>query len=290
MSLTQLHLKAAAGHRRAVKQLLEQGVVNVDCRTPRGETPLHLASAGGDAVVCERLIRAGADIYAQRHDGQTALHIAAINNRVELVRLLLKYGSNPLIADQNGRFAYHYASSADMVESFVEFFTKIRRNPQIGQALENQYLCRDIDEILSSVKDIESFSYQHDHSANVNLDHADVVSPSSSSVFTAVFPTALSPRSAPSTSSASSSPQSAQLSPRTATATAAIASAPVFISSRLGLRYNSFAAPFVPTATTAAATIATGAPYSQPPSPPQPQPRLLSSAALSPSQMHVSVR
>lgn len=75
-----LHMKVASGHRTAIRKLLREDNVQIDSRNSRDETPLHLAAAVGDAVVCELLIKAGANIYTTREDGMTPLHIATMCN------------------------------------------------------------------------------------------------------------------------------------------------------------------------------------------------------------------
>lgn len=157
--MTPLHLKAASGHRRGVKQLLEDGSFNVDCRTKKGETPLHLASAKGDPLVCERLIKAGADIYARRFDGRTPLHLATAADHPECVQTLLRFGSNPSLEDHQGRRAYDEVRSQAMAETYMHFFSAVRPNPAIVAHLEQQLLNREFEEITASVGDYADFKY-----------------------------------------------------------------------------------------------------------------------------------
>lgn len=147
--LLNFHQKVASGHRTAVRKLLRDDTLQIDMRNNRDETALHLAAGAGDPVVCELLIKAGANIYASRGDGQTPLHIATASDNIECVAVLLKYGSNPRLRDKSGRYTVDLIRSPSMAEMYIEFFTHIRNNPAMLSLVEKTLLWKDIDEIMS---------------------------------------------------------------------------------------------------------------------------------------------
>jgi ankyrin repeat protein len=147
--LSALHVKVVQGHRTAIRKLLREDAIQVDSRNESNETPLHLAARTGDAVVCELLIKAGANLYASRVDGMTPLHIATTNDHLDCVAILLRYGSNPRLRDQLGRYSVDLIRSPEMAQCYLEFFTNVRKNPSMLSLVEKTLLWKDIDDILS---------------------------------------------------------------------------------------------------------------------------------------------
>ncbi len=95
---TALHQSAASARPEVLRTLLDAGLA-VDARDAAGDTPLHLAVQGDDAVArVDVLLAAGADAGARNTAGLTPLHAAALVGAVAVVERLLAAG-----ADVNAR-------------------------------------------------------------------------------------------------------------------------------------------------------------------------------------------
>ena len=86
--LTALHLAAGAGHLEAVESLLSNGA-EIDAQSVSGQTPLHVAARRGHARIVDYLLSKGADAKAG-----APIYLAAKGESVESVRLLIEAGSN----------------------------------------------------------------------------------------------------------------------------------------------------------------------------------------------------
>ena len=94
---------ASEGDIAAIKEHTSADVdVNAKKQDARGQTPLHLAAAFGQAEAAGLLIQLGADVNARSNDGSTPLHQAALFGRTGIVKLLLEKGAR--IDVQNARF------------------------------------------------------------------------------------------------------------------------------------------------------------------------------------------
>ncbi|CAH0044811.1 unnamed protein product [Clonostachys solani] len=96
---TALHLAAAWGETRLLRNFIRQGA-NVDARTKiKGKTPLHVASQNRYPVyglkAARALLNAGADIASCTNDGRNILHLAASVGNVPLLRRALRHGLDP---------------------------------------------------------------------------------------------------------------------------------------------------------------------------------------------------
>ena len=80
----------------------EPKLIPVRSSLPEGDTPLHLASAWGDARAVELLVAAGAELNAQCTFGRTALALAVSNGHVAVAKLLLSHGAKPDIQSEFG--------------------------------------------------------------------------------------------------------------------------------------------------------------------------------------------
>ncbi len=72
---------------------LQQFGANVDARNAQGQTPLHIAAARGDLLLCKRLIALGAEINLKDAAGKTALQLASDGGNPYIVDLLKRYGA-----------------------------------------------------------------------------------------------------------------------------------------------------------------------------------------------------
>lgn len=95
----------------AVKMVLSESSVGVDCLDENGMTPLQHAAYRGDAAVCRLLLDHGADVNDNHHDHRyTALMFAALSGNVQVTRLLLEAGSCTGTQNSVGRTAAQMAA------------------------------------------------------------------------------------------------------------------------------------------------------------------------------------
>jgi ankyrin repeat protein len=91
---TPLHYAASIGVHDVVAFLIDERLQDINASDRnRSETPLHVASREGHAVVAQLLLENGADVTAKTEHGRTPLHLASMNGRVEVARVLLKHGA-----------------------------------------------------------------------------------------------------------------------------------------------------------------------------------------------------
>lgn len=80
-----------SGDERVIAAIIADG--RIGCRNPKGDTPLHLAAAGGHLIASNALFEAGADPEARNDAKQTPAEMAAESGYLDLARLL--GGSEP---------------------------------------------------------------------------------------------------------------------------------------------------------------------------------------------------
>lgn len=75
-----------SGDERVIAAIISDG--RLGCRNPKGDTPLHLAAAGGHLTACNALFEAGADLEARNDARHTPAEMAAEAGHPDLARLL----------------------------------------------------------------------------------------------------------------------------------------------------------------------------------------------------------
>ncbi|MBI4698768.1 MAG: ankyrin repeat domain-containing protein, partial [Nitrospirae bacterium] len=75
------------GNREIIDLFLRSGI-DINARTPDGQTALMLALSGSDLDLFKVLIDRGADIDASDSEGNTALMLASFNGHNKAVRIL----------------------------------------------------------------------------------------------------------------------------------------------------------------------------------------------------------
>ena len=101
-----LHIAAFNGAWALVRMLVGPTVPapyvasQLEARTIKGDTALHIASAMGHVNVANSLIRAGALVDAENAMGFTSLHKAVEHDRPKIARTLLLRGANPLAEEK----------------------------------------------------------------------------------------------------------------------------------------------------------------------------------------------
>ena len=94
-----LHLAVRDEAPKAVAALLAWNKIQVEVRNKADESPLMLASLGGQLAVAKRLIDLGADV---NKTGWTPLHYAATRGHLDLMNLLLDKNAYIDAASPNG--------------------------------------------------------------------------------------------------------------------------------------------------------------------------------------------
>ena len=105
---TILHIAAAGGHFGIVELALEQGA-RVDLEDDAGNTALTRATEGGHTAIVERLIEAGADLNHQTGEGMTPVMLAVRLNRLSTLQSLLDRRPDLDVLDYTGRSAMDWA-------------------------------------------------------------------------------------------------------------------------------------------------------------------------------------
>jgi ankyrin repeat protein len=106
----------------------------IELRDKEGNTPLIAATAHGEGVPVEWLIKNGANINAANNKGLTALHFAALLNDSDMVCRLLSQGADPGKIDSAGRSPLHLLLSPDTLVRplsdilFDSYFERFRRD------------------------------------------------------------------------------------------------------------------------------------------------------------------
>lgn len=75
-----------SGNQQVINAIISNG--RLRCRNLKGDTPLHLAAAGGHLTACNALFEAGADPGARNDAKQTPAEMAAESGHQDLARLL----------------------------------------------------------------------------------------------------------------------------------------------------------------------------------------------------------
>ena len=83
--------------------------VNEAAKNPQRVAAIHAATAKRNAVMVEKLLRAGADPNQVQADGFTPLHAAAMHGDAAIVGLLLLFGADPGQLSAKDRSAASYA-------------------------------------------------------------------------------------------------------------------------------------------------------------------------------------
>jgi len=151
---THLQLAVQSRNESAVQKLLEKGH-DPNGRSVEGMTALHAACSGGDLVIAQRLIDAGADVNSLTQSQETPLHkcvtikMHPLLNKKEWERrdvceLLVAKGANINAADQHGRTALHRAIVFDNPDLAIWLVkagadTSLKFNGKSVRALSRKY-------------------------------------------------------------------------------------------------------------------------------------------------------
>ena len=87
----------------------DDGSVDVNSRSPDGDTPLHVFAWRGDVASARVLVEASADVNAAGDMGETPLHVALNQQNEALVRLFVEAGARTTIRSEFGETAQDIA-------------------------------------------------------------------------------------------------------------------------------------------------------------------------------------
>lgn len=108
-NMTALHLSAQSGCNSIVQALIENGADVKSTERIRLYTPLHVAAQNNHADVVETLLKSKADVDARERSGKTTLHIAIQHADHAVMKKLVIHNADIEAADENGKIALHYA-------------------------------------------------------------------------------------------------------------------------------------------------------------------------------------
>eukprot|EP00090_Calanus_glacialis_P016207 TRINITY_DN25430_c0_g1_i1.p1 TRINITY_DN25430_c0_g1~~TRINITY_DN25430_c0_g1_i1.p1 ORF type:complete len:422 (-),score=115.12 TRINITY_DN25430_c0_g1_i1:289-1554(-) len=117
-----LHSKARSGDVARVKQVLDSGRVDPDCKDQDGTTPLMLAAGNGRVEVVSLLLEEGADPNIRKNTGVTAIFLASVGGYLDIVSTLVKAGADADPQSQEGGTPLMAAAQAghmDVVEKLL---------------------------------------------------------------------------------------------------------------------------------------------------------------------------
>ena len=107
-SITILHDACKHGHASTVKMIGKQ--VSLLATTNDGDTPLHIAAAGGHQECVEALLQLGAPTMLGNAAEKTALHVACERGHAHIVKIVAKHASL-LATDKDGDTPLHIAAA-----------------------------------------------------------------------------------------------------------------------------------------------------------------------------------
>ncbi len=115
---------AKAGQMQTINELLSQGAAP-DVKDSKGDTPLHLAVAGGHQATAEMLIRKGAAINVTNNAGMTPLDIARVCGHSGMAAFLAGQGAvsalrGPADWTRQGNRGFHPDAPFTTAEAFAK--------------------------------------------------------------------------------------------------------------------------------------------------------------------------
>lgn len=131
---TLLHWAAEQEIETMIEWLLTRGV-NINVRSPLGETPLHRAAfKDAEEEILTLLVSCGADVNAKDCFGNTPLHLAAQGGRRTAVKFLLGHGADVNVQNSFGRTPLHYACEVSSIQHLESCEILLQANPDITLA------------------------------------------------------------------------------------------------------------------------------------------------------------
>lgn len=120
-----LHLAVRSGS-LPITQHIARVMTNIDIKTTRGETPLHIAINYQYNTIAELLLNEGADPNILDSENEfSPMHYAVGWNNLDIIDILMKKGADPNIQDIYGNIALMYCIKEDYMECFnriIDFY------------------------------------------------------------------------------------------------------------------------------------------------------------------------
>jgi ankyrin repeat protein len=101
---TAMHYAALNGNRAIVDLLLQVQGIDVNLVDYQQRSPLHRAvEQGNTAIAHDLIVKAKANVNLQNNHGWTPLHYASYNQKKVICEALLKHGANVHLKDKDGK-------------------------------------------------------------------------------------------------------------------------------------------------------------------------------------------
>ncbi|XP_026666668.1 serine/threonine-protein phosphatase 6 regulatory ankyrin repeat subunit C-like [Ceratina calcarata] len=117
--LTAMHIAIQKRYKRYedIVQILADKSADVNLKTNRGETPLHIAAREGLQEIFRLLIKRGAYVDAEEDKyGLTAVHVAVQEGHNNIVQILIDQGANVNLKTKRGETPLHIAAREGLQE------------------------------------------------------------------------------------------------------------------------------------------------------------------------------
>ena len=108
--VTPLHTACLEGRMNIVELIVNHSnPIDLDCKTSRGDTPLHNATEKGNSEVVEYLIEKGANVNAKNNSRNTPLLIAVTNGHTAIAKMLIDHDCNLELKNKSSKTALELA-------------------------------------------------------------------------------------------------------------------------------------------------------------------------------------
>lgn len=125
------------GDVKAMSEILESGMIDVNKMSPSGLTALHQSAIDGNLACAETLVAKGANVNCTDCENWTPLHAAVMNGSTEFVRFLLKSGAKPTLKNDSGETAYDMAKSGPIRKMLLNAMNG--RSPDADEFSDGEY-------------------------------------------------------------------------------------------------------------------------------------------------------
>ena len=132
-----------------VEELVKKAEVDVNTRSHKGKTPLHMVAANDDHKIALILLRHGADVHLKDTGGSTPLHIACYQGSTSIVELIFRERpqSNDILltqADRAGNIPLMIAkkspnNSAAIINFLISYDVDLQHTNELSETLLHMF-------------------------------------------------------------------------------------------------------------------------------------------------------